>query len=524
MKNQKSGSIMADHTAASQPPPALGLEAVPIDRVGKNSLLPASLSRSRSAQAAAPPARATASLTSAAFNLSNTIMGSGLLTLPSAFASAGLTIGLTMAVGAAFANVISLEALTRASKLVPSFRTTPVTFHAVAEAALPGIGGAAIELGVAAYGIGVCIGYMIVATDSLVDVTGLTSRAPWTLLAALLVLPLTLLKSIDSLRFTSTLAILALVSVTVAIIAFAVGGDGLGTCDGFSDGTVVCRHPGSPGSPGATPTCHGQVVVGPRPLLPTLRALSKFVLAFSCQQNLLPIVNELQSPSPARTFALNASAMSAALLVYLATATAGYLTFGASVCSNVLNTYPRTPAISSLRLLMAGVVLTSYPLLAFEAQQSLVGRVAAMRRWARRRRRAQPEAGAEAGDRDLDRRSGPEIWEITGDLGRRHPHGHRRWRLPTCFVDAPEQQAVALAYVAFTTAIALGVSDLGIILGLVGASGGMLISFIAPCLCFVRLSGGFRSGSWSWMRAGTLVILLVSVVLLPVCVTLELRG
>ena len=54
--------------------------------------------------------RGGASLSSSIFNLANTIMGSGLLTLPSAFSEAGLFVGLVMAVVAAALNVFTLHA------------------------------------------------------------------------------------------------------------------------------------------------------------------------------------------------------------------------------------------------------------------------------------------------------------------------------------------------------------------------------------------------------------------------------
>ena len=63
-------------------------------------------------------------------------------------------------------------------------------------------------------GLGVCASYMIVATDSFVEVTGVEVRQAWTLLALTLVASLTLLRKLDSPRFTSLLAIVA-----VALIA-----------------------------------------------------------------------------------------------------------------------------------------------------------------------------------------------------------------------------------------------------------------------------------------------------------------
>ena len=231
------------------------------------------------------PSRANASLTSSIFNLANTIMGSGLLTLPSAFASCGLTSGIAMAIVAALFNILTLHILSEAAKA----RVMPprATLGVVAELALPGWGGLCIDLAVGLYGFGVCIGYLIVATDSLVDVTGYSARWVWTLAAAAIVTPLTLLRSLDSLRFTSTLAIISLCAAALVTAVHWVAHTSLHVCGGFTDGTVMCHPEAS-----TQMACPGHVDPFVRPLLPTLTAFSKFVLAFG----------ELPRACAARTF------------------------------------------------------------------------------------------------------------------------------------------------------------------------------------------------------------------------------
>ena len=85
--------------------------------------------------------------------------------------------------------------------------------------------------------------------------------------------------------------------------------------------------------------------------------------------------------------------------------------------------------------------------------------------------------------------------------------GCRCW--PPAFVDAPIEIAVAALFLLLTTSIALGVRDLGVIVGLVGASAGNLISFIVPAGSYFFL---MPHEKWSAKRVGALVTLVAGIV------------
>ena len=84
------------------------------------------------------------------------------------------------------------------------------------------------------------------------------------------------------------------------------------------------------------------------------------------------------------------------------------------------------------------------------------------------------------------------------------------------FIADREQRTVAALYIGVSMIIALCVSDLGVILGLVGASTGMVISFITPAACYVMLTRGRGA-----LRAAALATLVLSLVLLPLCVAMQ---
>ena len=58
--------------------------------------------------------------------------------------------------------------------------------------------------------------------------------------------------------------------------------------------------------------------------------------------------------------------------------------------------------------------------------------------------------------------------------------------------------------------------EIGVVLGLVGASSGMLICFVIPCACFVSLES-----RWSAARVGALLTLVLSLALLPFAVAIQ---
>ena len=103
-------------------------------------------------------------------------------------------------------------------------------------------------------------------------------------------------------------------------------------------------------------------------------------------------------------------------------------------------------------------------------------------------------------------------------MGTAEEAGARRCRCwPPAFVDAPIEIAVAALFLLLTTSIALGVRDLGVIVGLVGASAGNLISFIVPAGSYFFL---MPHEKWSAKRVGALVTLVAGIVLLPTCVAM----
>ena len=445
-----------------------------------------------------------ASIWSCSVNLANTIMGTGMLTLPYAFSQAGLVFGIFFAVLVAILGGLSLHLLLECRCVLPG-----ATFTKVVEATFPGCGGHLLNFVIVFGGWGTCTAYLIVASDALGSVFQESPRAMWTFLGAVIVTPLCLLRTLDSLKLASVLAILALVVFAFVVFCYAVDSD-LGACDG----------------PEAPTPCPGPIDLVGSPFS-MLHAVAAFLLAYGCQQNILPVAAELRDPTPARcawaitgAYACEVSnsarracshiaprlhpacrSISMACVIFLVVATAGYATFGNSVRSDILLSYPESALVDVSRVLMTIVVITSYPLQAYAARlcaQNLLGALF----------RALGRCLVGTG---LVGPTNP-IWA---------PHDGAAAAAATTrtslFLMEYDAIGTAAVFIASTFYTALVVTQLGLMVELIGACGGTFLTFIAPGAAYTRLRGtGSKIQGPLAMRCVALVLLGVGVVMLPV--------
>ena len=347
----------------------------------------------------------------------------------------------------------------------------PATFASVSEAALPGVGARLTDVALVCNGIGACISYQIVVTDSLVRVTGVGQRQLWTFSTLVVLVPLTLLKSLDMLKFTSLLSLIACILIAAMIVFFAFAGrtelgsgdsgDGLlDVCHGYAVGSTCSDY-------AAGTSCPGPVVSIGTPLH-VLKAFSTFVNAYGCQQLILPIVEELARPTRSRMLGVIFVSMGIVVVIYLSTAVAGYQTFGSIVCADVLMSYPVEYPVEAARVLVSISVLAGYPLQAFVAKRSLASLFNPC--WDRaRRRRSVPQLAS----LDASLAPSPSVQAVgalpEGPGGEGEEDEELRW-LPSFMERNPARLGFSVALLTLTTGVALVLSDLGIVISVVGAT------------------------------------------------------
>ena len=113
-----------------------------------------------------PVSRGAASVFSCVCNLANTILGSGMLGLPGAFAGAGSLTGTVLLLAAAAFSSNGLRLLSLSAAKV-GYRE-PTSFYAVANAAYPSFT-SIIDITVALKCFGVATSYLIIVGDTMVD-------------------------------------------------------------------------------------------------------------------------------------------------------------------------------------------------------------------------------------------------------------------------------------------------------------------------------------------------------------------
>lgn len=302
-------------------------------------------------------ARASGSVMSSVINLASTCTGTGVLALPAAYHQAGFTAGCVLCIGAAAIQMASLHLLERSEELYRRswvIAAPAVSFYSLCESAVPG-SGRIIDCAILINCLGGgAISYLIVAGDCF-SALGFLDRRACVMLSTVLVAPACFFRSLDSLKVTSTVSVVCLLLVGLLILVFSLR-------------PVPWLDP-CPAEAGEH--CGATVTFGARSPLAVFCTLPLFINAFTCQQNFFNVLGELGTPTRARRTRVVVLAPVLPLCLYLTVASAGYLTWGHLVASNVINNYPKTPLIAAARAVLGVVVLCNVPLQVFPSRVSL---------------------------------------------------------------------------------------------------------------------------------------------------------
>lgn len=290
-----------------------------------------------------------ATMVSCVGNLANTIIGSGMLTFPLAFASAGILPGLLTCIFSGGAAAFGLYLLSRAAARTPHRRSS---FFAVAELTYPK---AAVffDAAIAIKCFGVSISYLIIIKSlmpSVVaaihhDISSPETRLPdwtlsghvWIFLIMFILAPLAFLRRLDSLRHTSFIALFAIAYLVIVVLS------------GYFHPIKGAPEPGEIRFIHFTPTFVSTFPVQ--------------VFAFTCAQNLFPIYNELANNTQRRMNIVIGTSIGSAVGIYEIIGVFGYLTFGSKVGANVIAMYPSTSIFVAVgQLAIAILVMFSYPM------------------------------------------------------------------------------------------------------------------------------------------------------------------
>ena len=441
-----------------------------------------------------------ASMSSSIINLVNSVLGTGLLSLPRAFAHAGFAWGFFFSTLAFGLNIMTSVFVSDACRRADG----PASFTKIADSALVGYS-LLVNFGLICNCLAATCSYVVVATDSFHVVFGRSGPSYyWTILTLCIVTPLSFLKSMDSLRFTSLAAVIIVLFLTALIVAYSVGVD---------DGSLLDPCPVE-GATADCPAVHGtppRVEAAGSPW-GVVSAFSSLSMAYGAQMSIPPIFNEMVDPTPRRMALVYVAGYGTAWVLYGVCAMCGYKTFGRAVSSNILDSYPSNDLVATGRVGLAFVTIFSFPILAMAFRNAGVGLVGALRVCCRRG--GGGGGGAKAGD-PLARCTSSKEEREEGS-----PPTFLQQRLG-CLVLEPLPACVTLILIVVAGTVGFTITDIGIIADLGGALGAMLTSFIAPASIYFLT---FRERRCTPLRALAAVITAFGVVMLVLGVYTALCG
>ncbi|RYP41973.1 hypothetical protein DL767_000604 [Monosporascus sp. MG133] len=391
-----------------------------------------------------------ASMISSIVNLVNTIIGAGTLAMPSAMSHFGMTLGIIVIVWSAFTSALGLYLQSRCARYLD--RGT-ASFGAVAQMTYPN---AAIifEGAIAVKCFGVAVSYLIIIGDLMPGVVeGFDSRATeipylmnrnfWITIFMLVIMPLAFLRRLDSLKYTSIVALLA-IGYLIVLVVYHFASDALAPRD-----NIRYVEWGGP--------------------VEALSALPVVVFAYTCHQNKFSILNELKDNSPPSIMGVITASIGSAAAVYVLVAVTGYMTFGNDVDGNIVSMYPPSTASTIAKAAIVVLVTFSIPLQVHPCRASIY----AVTQWRPRSSSRSPTAPGSPGSRSL---------LPTSQARKNSDHGSGAEISDIVFAGLTSLILI-LAYIT-----ALTVSSLERVLAFVGSVGSTSISFILPGVFYWKIS------------------------------------
>ncbi|ODV81949.1 vacuolar amino acid transporter [Suhomyces tanzawaensis NRRL Y-17324] len=292
----------------------------------------------------------TATIKSGSINLLNTIIGAGILAMPFGLKSNGLLLGCLLIVWSSLTSSFGLYLQNKVAKYTQ--QQGAISYFSLAQITYPHLS-VVFDSAISIKCFGVGVSYLVVIGDLMPKIMEslhvaeeslLMHRNFWiTLFMAVIVVPLSYLKKLDSLKYTSVVALFSVVYLICLVIEHYAVND-----IPIENKTITW--------------------FGPVSLKSTLSSFPIFVFAYTCHQNMFAIINELKpldkhGSTTRQSNLIIRNAITTAAASYLIVGIIGYLSFGDSVNGNIITMYPRDSILSLIgRLCIVIMVSLSFPL------------------------------------------------------------------------------------------------------------------------------------------------------------------
>eukprot|EP01062_Namystynia_karyoxenos_P071002 TRINITY_DN66414_c0_g1_i1.p1 TRINITY_DN66414_c0_g1~~TRINITY_DN66414_c0_g1_i1.p1 ORF type:complete len:456 (+),score=120.98 TRINITY_DN66414_c0_g1_i1:77-1444(+) len=249
---------------------------------------------------------------SAVFNLTHTIIGSGTLTLPHVFAKSGWLPANIIAVSIVALTTYSVWLLVIASDRVGGAGAR--NFEGLGYLTCGVAGSVYAEATFIFGGLGTLCGYFLFIGKLMCQVVGLDSDKryiPVSITLVCVIIPLTIFRKINALRYVSIVAVFAIVYITVMYVVFV---------------ARIGKYDDDP-----TGSWHYEEVQVATYSHESVDSLNLMIGAFCVQNTCLPVYGELSNRSPRRMVYATLCSMVIAFVVYEIMGLAGYHLLGGNV-------------------------------------------------------------------------------------------------------------------------------------------------------------------------------------------------
>ncbi|KAI5954005.1 AVT7 [Candida margitis] len=387
-----------------------------------------------------------ASNVSSAINLVKTIIGAGLLSMPLAYATDGTIFGTFIIIVAAVTSGFGLFIQAYVSRYTV---TGQANFFGLCSITYPQLS-VIFDIAIAIQCFGCAISYLVLIGDLMPTIiTNLPYieekhyRTFWLLVSAVFTVPLSFAKKLDALRYTSILALIAILYISLLVVSHFFIND-------------IPRS--------------GIIEYFPSSITGVFSTFSIIVFAFSGQQNMFSIINEARDKSLTNLTRLINFAILLSSVLFIVVGLTGYLTFGSSVNGNIILGYPNGAATWLGRFCIVFMVLFSFPLMFYPARISFNNIYYSARKGL--------EEKTEEANESTSLLQGSTGGDSEGQTNLHAvPFSHKTFVILT----------VVLLITAYTLAITL--KSFAFVLAIVGATGSTSISFILPGLFGYKLIG-----------------------------------
>ncbi|KIW47584.1 hypothetical protein, variant [Exophiala oligosperma] len=398
-----------------------------------------------------------ASWISSVVNLLNTIVGAGVLAMPLAMSHMGILLGTIVIIWAGVTAGFGLYLQTRCARYL---ERGSASFFALSQITYPNAA-VIFDAAIAIKCFGVGVSYLIIIGDLMPGVVRgfahedslspfMFDRHFWITAFMLVVIPFSFLRRLDSLKYTSVVALISIGYLVILVVYH------------------FAKHDTLPNGHYETPLR----VFKWAGIVPTLSSFPVIVFAYTCHQNMFSILNEIADNSHFRTTSVLCASNGTAGFIYILVAITGYLSFGNEIGGNIVAQY--APAVSSTlgQAMIVVLVMFSYPLQVHPCRASLD----AVLKWRPSDKLKAKLRSASATPSSVDSSPPRDVPLLPVAKKRNTEMSETRFAAITTVI-------VICSYI-----VAMTVSSLSAVLAYVGSTGSTSISFILPGLFYYKIS------------------------------------